>query len=39
MKYTGMRSFGKSAKSEDLFEHFGFTPKNIVDIAKKNLIK
>ncbi|ASM37587.1 transketolase [Campylobacter sputorum] len=34
----GMRSFGKSAKAEDLFEHFGFTPKNIVDIAK-NLIK
>lgn len=30
----GMKTFGKSAKAEDLFEHFGFTPKNIANIAK-----
>lgn len=35
--YT-MKSFGKSGKADDLFDYFGFSPKNIANIAI-NLIK
>lgn len=31
----GMKSFGKSAPFEKLYEHFGFTPKNISEKASK----
>lgn len=34
----GMKSFGESGKSEDLFKHFGFTDINIAKFAK-NLIE
>lgn len=33
----GMRTFGESGKAEILFEHFGFSPENIAQRAKKLL--
>jgi transketolase len=32
-----MRSFGKSAPAEALFEHFGFTPENVAEQAKRSI--
>lgn len=29
--FVGMNSFGASAKAQDLYNHFGITPKNIVE--------
>lgn len=31
----GMESFGKSGKGDELFEHFGFSVENILEVAKK----
>jgi len=35
----GMKSFGKSAPIEDLYEHFNLTSNNVVELAKKMLGK
>jgi len=35
----GMKSFGKSAPVKDLYEHFGLTSNNVVELAKKMLGK
>jgi transketolase len=35
----GMKSFGKSAPINDLYEHFNITSNNIVELAKKMLGK
>lgn len=35
----GMSTFGASAPAEKLFEHFGFTPENVVAAAKRVLGK
>lgn len=34
---VGMETFGESAKGPDLFEHFGFTPENVVKTVKSVL--
>jgi transketolase len=31
----GMTTFGASGKQKDLYEHFGFTPENVADRARK----
>ena len=36
---VGMKSFGKSAPINDLYEHFGLTSNRVVEIAKKILGK
>ena len=36
---VGMKTFGKSAPIEDLYEHFNITSKNVVELAKKMLGK
>ncbi len=34
---VGMEGYGASGKAEDLFEHFGFTPANVVKVARRVL--
>jgi len=36
-KFVGMKSFGASAPSQDLFEHFNITAEVVVDMAKAKL--
>ncbi len=36
-RFVGMTSFGASAKMEDLYEHFGITPKAVVEAAMAQL--
>jgi transketolase len=38
-KVLGINEFGKSAPGNVLFEHFGFTAKNIIQIVKENIKK
>ena len=35
----GMKSFGKSGPIKDLYEHFNLTSNNVVELAKKMLVK
>jgi len=35
--FIGMKSFGESAPYQELYEHFGITPKHIVDAVKERL--
>jgi transketolase len=35
--FIGMKSFGESAPYQELYEHFGITPKHIVEAVKKKL--
>jgi transketolase len=35
----GLDRFGESAPAEELFEHFGFSTSNVVEVAKKTLAK
>lgn len=36
-RVVGMTTFGESAPAGDLFKHFGFTPENIVSVARELL--
>lgn len=36
-RFIGMKGYGASAPAGDLFEHFGFTPENVVKQAKELL--
>ncbi|WP_417657936.1 transketolase [Pseudidiomarina aestuarii] len=36
-RVVGMATFGESAPAGDLFKHFGFTPENIVSVARELL--
>ena len=36
-RIIGMRSFGESAPYKELYQHFGFTPENIVKVAEELL--
>ncbi|MBB71681.1 MAG: transketolase [Legionellales bacterium] len=34
---VGMRSYGESAPANDVFNHFGFTVDNIIDVTRKTI--
>ncbi len=36
---VGMTGFGASGKAEQLYEHFGLTPENVADAARKSLAR
>jgi transketolase len=35
--FIGMSGFGASAPASTLFEHYGITPKQIIELAKSKL--